>query len=110
MNILKVGMIGFGGIAQTAHLEPYIQLENMGKVKLVAVCDICPERFEQKLEINIGSSDASLGDDVARYTDYREMLKNEELDMVDVCVPTYLHAPIAIDAMEAGVMYCAKNQ
>lgn len=100
--MLKVGMIGFGGIAQAAHLKPYIELEKAGKAKLVAVCDVCPERFEQKLEINIGGSDVSLADDVVKYADYREMLKNEALDMVDICVPTYLHASVAMDAMQAG--------
>lgn len=100
--MLKIGIIGFGGIAQTAHLKAYSQLEKDGKIKVVAVCDASPERFEQKLEINIGSADVSLGENVVKYTDYKEMLKNEELDMVDICVPTYLHAPITIDSLEAG--------
>lgn len=100
--MVKIAMVGFGGIAQSAHLKPHLELQEKGEVKLVAVCDICPERFEQKMEINIGGSDVTIGDDVKKYTDWREMLQKEEVDMVDVCVPTYLHAEIAIAALESG--------
>ena len=35
--MIKVAMIGFGGIAKSAHLPPYLTLENKGVAKLVAV-------------------------------------------------------------------------
>lgn len=37
------------------------------------------------------------------FTDYREMLKMPDLDMVSVCVPNKFHAPIVIDCLKAGV-------
>lgn len=100
--MIRIGIIGFGGIAQSAHLKPHLELEAKGISKLIAVCDICPERFDEKMEINIGGAEVSLGADVKKYTDWRRMLENEELDMVDICVPTYLHADIAIEALETG--------
>ena len=100
--MIKIAMIGFGVIAHAAHLKPHLELEARGEVKLVAVCDICPERFDEKVEINIGGSDVTLNEDVKRYTDWREMLGKEDVDMVDICVPTYLHAEIAIAALKSG--------
>ncbi len=36
------------------------------------------------------------------YRDYRELLKDKEIDVVDICTPAVLHAPMIVDAMEAG--------
>ncbi len=100
--MIKVAMIGFGGIAKSAHLPPYLTLEKKGIAKLVAVCDICPERFDEKAEINIGSSELILSEDIKRYSDYKEMLQKEDIDMVDICVPTFLHPEITIYALNSG--------
>lgn len=100
--MINVAIIGFGGIAKAAHLGPYLQLEKDGLIKLVAVCDICPERFEEKAEINIGESDLMLDKSVNKYADYKEMLEKESIDMVDICLPTYLHAEATIYALNAG--------
>lgn len=99
---MNIAMIGFGGIAKAAHFKPYLQLEKEGLVNLVAVCDICPERFEEKAQINIGSSDLSLNTSVKKYTDWKEMLENEKVDMVDICLPTFLHAPITVEVLKMG--------
>ena len=37
-----------------------------------------------------------------RYTDYKEMLAKEDIDVVIVCVPTFLHAEVTIYALETG--------
>jgi len=98
----RVAIIGFGGIAQAAHMPGYLRLEQEGKIKLVAVCDVDASRFESKLEINIGGGEAGLSEDVHKYTDWKEMAEKEEFDMVDICVPTYLHADIAIEMLNRG--------
>ena len=100
--MIKVGIIGFGGIAQSAHLKPHLELEAKGITKLVSVCDVCPERFEKNVDINIGESLVSLGSDVKKYSDWRMMLEKEDIDMVDICVPTFLHEEITIGALETG--------
>ena len=100
--MIKVAMIGFGGIAQAVHYPAYIELEKQGKVKLVAICDVDEARFNQKMEINIGGSDVKISEDIKKYTDWKEMLTNEDVDMVDITIPTYLHAPVAIEALKMG--------
>ena len=36
------------------------------------------------------------------YTNHLEMLENSDIDAVSVCLPNFLHAPISIDALDAG--------
>lgn len=100
--MLRVGIIGFGGIAKNAHSKHYYDLEARNIAKLVAVCDIRPERFNEKIQMNINEEEAPLPDSVKRYSDYKEMLKIEKLDMVDICLPTYLHQKAAVMSLEAG--------
>lgn len=84
--MLKVGLVGVGGISG-AHIPAW---EAMEDAELVALCDIRTERMEKY-------------SDKRCYTDFDEMLKNEELDILDICLPTYLHADFAIKAMERGI-------
>ena len=101
--MLKVALIGFGGIVKGAHLPAYQQLEKEGIVKLVAVADITPAAFDAgEVEINIGSGSSALDASVHTYSDWKQMLAEEDVDMVDVCVPTYLHAEITIGALKMG--------
>jgi UDP-N-acetylglucosamine 3-dehydrogenase len=96
MEKLKVGVIGCGSIAQHRHLPEYAFNKN---VELVAVCDINEERAKQVAE--------KLG--VKAYTSYEELLQSGEVDAVSVCTPNYLHAPISIAALNAGVhVLCEK--
>lgn len=100
--MLKAALIGFGGIAQAAHVPAYRHLQEQGKVQLVAVCDIDPQRFTKAMEINIGGSQDNSSMDYRQYTDWEEMLAHEEVDMVDVCLPTFLHAQTAIELLKRG--------
>ena len=80
--MLRVAMIGFGGIAHSGHIKNHFALEEEGREKLVAVCDIRPELFEQKIVINTGGGEVALREDIGRYTDWKEMLDKEEVDVV----------------------------
>ena len=85
--MLKVGLVGVGGISG-AHIPAWDSMED---AELVALCDIRPERmekFEGKKRL---------------YTDFDEMLANEKLDILDITLPTYLHADFAVKAMEHGI-------
>ncbi|HDR8183801.1 TPA: Gfo/Idh/MocA family oxidoreductase [Bacillus thuringiensis] len=96
MNILKVGIIGCGSIAQHRHLPEY---EVNPYVQIVAVCDSNKKRAK-KIANNYG---------VNRYTDYNELINCEELDAVSVCTPNHLHASISIAALQAGIhVLCEK--
>lgn len=98
--MLKAGLIGFGGIAQ-AHRKAYEHLAEQGKIELVCAYDIRQEAFEEKVEINL-ETESSDDRNIRFYTDLEEMLKNEELDLVDIAVPSYLHRDYAIDMLKRG--------
>ena len=90
--MLKVGMVGIGGISG-AHIPA---LESIEETELVALCDIRPERLEPYPGKH-------------QYTDFGDMLEGEQLDILDICLPTYLHAEYAVRAMEKGIhVICEK--
>jgi len=95
-SICHVGLIGCGGIGRV-HLSAYEKISN---AKVVAVVDIDKQRaIEAARQINAETW----------YEDYSEMLKRADIDMVDVCLPVYLHPKAVIDAAEAGVhVLCEK--
>ena len=93
MKKLRIGMIGCGGIANNKHL-PALQTQS-DLCELVAFCDIQRERAEKAAK-EYGSQDAKV------YTDYKELLQDESIDLVHVCTPNVSHAPITVAAFEAG--------
>ncbi|MDP4085933.1 MAG: Gfo/Idh/MocA family oxidoreductase [Bacillota bacterium] len=96
MEKLKIGVIGCGAIAERRHLPEYAFHQN---VEIVAVCDINEDRVNEVAE-NYGAK---------AYTNFEELLSNSELDAVSVCLPNYLHAPVSIAALNAGVhVLCEK--
>lgn len=107
--MLNAAIIGFGGIAKAVHVPAYKTLEEKGKVKLVAACDICEEAFKQNAEINLASSDASSNEGIHFYTDLEEMLKSEKIDLIDICVPTYLHKQYAVNMLERGYLVLSEK-
>ena len=96
---LKVGLIGLGGICRVAHMAGY---KEMPEVEIVAICDINPEKIEFfKKEFDM--------DGVKSFTDYKELIKEKEVDFVDICTPNYLHSIIAVEALNAGIhVFCEK--
>ncbi|MYJ77441.1 MAG: Gfo/Idh/MocA family oxidoreductase, partial [Caldilineaceae bacterium SB0670_bin_27] len=87
---LRAGIVGCGGISR-AHATAYANLEG---VTLSALCDISPDA----LNLRADEHDVS-----ARYTDYEEMFRQEELDVVSVCTHAPLHGPVAISAAKHGI-------
>lgn len=84
--MLKVGLVGVGGISG-AHIPVWEEMEN---AELIAICDIRTERMEKYPQKR-------------HYTDFDEMLEKEQFDIIDICLPTYLHADFAVKAMEKGI-------
>lgn len=96
MKKYRVAVIGVGSIARMRHLPEY---QANPHVEIVAVCDIVPERVEETA--------AQYG--AKAYTDYQELLDQVKPDIVSVCLPNYLHAPVSIAALEAGAhVLCEK--
>ena len=89
MKKLRVGVIGCGRIS-VRHLVPLSSLE---EVELVACCDIKRERADE----------AARTYGIKAYYSYEEMIENENLDAVHLCLPHYIHSKVAIYAFEHGV-------
>ena len=90
--MINVGIIGCGGIANWKHMPSLAKLEDC---KMVAFCDIVIEKAEKAA--------AKFGDENAKvYEDYRELLKDESIDVVHICTPNRSHSFITVDALEAG--------
>ena len=90
-NDIGIGIIGVGGIAQGGHLLP---LKNCVGAKVAAICDSDKDILE-KIGDKIGVSKE------CRFTDYKELIRCPVVDAVEICSPNYLHAQMAIDAINA---------
>ena len=96
---LRAALIGFGGMGHF-HSSCYPKQKN---VELVAICDIDPKKFEQdKAEINLGKSEKTELDSIAKYASYEELTEKADFDMLDICLPCHLHAEYAVRAMKDG--------
>jgi len=91
-KITRVGIIGCGGIANNKHMPSLAKVPNC---EMVAFCDIVVERAELAAK-KFGTEDAKV------YEDYKELLKDESIDVVHVCTPNRSHSFITVDALEAG--------
>lgn len=89
----RIGIIGCGGIANGKHMPSLAQLDD--KCEMVAFCDIIEEKAIKAAK-DYGTPDAKV------YTDYKELLKDETIDIVHVCTPNRSHGFITVDALDAG--------
>lgn len=87
--MLTVGLIGCGGMGGM-HANCYLALSD--KVKLVAVADL----DKAKTEKFTSASGAKY------YENGKALLENEKPDIIDICLPTYLHTEYAVAAMKNG--------
>lgn len=110
--MLKVGLVGIGFMGR-GHLDQYMRLEKEGfPVKLVALCDVDENKFKG---IFVGGNMGDLGQSkydfskYALYTNFDEMIAKEELDYIDIALPTFLHSHYAVKALNAGLnVLCEK--
>ena len=98
MKEVRVGIIGAGVISHR-HMTIYTHIPN---AKVVAVAEVDPAKLKAwAARYHFEEKDC--------YTDFREMLKRDDIDTVDVCVHNNLHTPVAIAVMRAGKgCYCEK--
>ncbi|MGC8779545.1 MAG: Gfo/Idh/MocA family protein [Anaerolineae bacterium] len=86
---LRVCVVGCGMMG-TIHAQRWNALP---EARVVAVADIRPDRAERLA--------AACGLD-RWYTDYREAVGRDDVNVVSVCVPTYLHSEVTVFAAEHG--------
>jgi predicted dehydrogenase len=90
---LRVGVIGVGGIARDQHMPYWQQLGQEGRVELIGSCDLIKERAELGVS-KFGARKA--------YLNYKQMLREADCDIIDVCTQNRWHCPITVAALETG--------
>jgi predicted dehydrogenase len=88
MKKLGYAVLGLGigmAHAEAANASEYADL--------VAVCDIDEKRLAKA---------AALYEGITLYRDFEELLKDERVDIISICLPSAMHADFAVRAMEAG--------
>ena len=98
--MLKAGLIGCGSMGG-GHLGNYYRFNREGDLlRLTCVCDIRRERLDTVSQET---------GEIRLYEDLDEMLANEELDLVTIALPTYLHKWATIKCLERGIhVLCEK--
>ena len=94
MEKVRFGIIGVGNMG-SIHAKNFLE----GKVDngvLAAICDLKPEKIERIKAIEGAEN-------VAVFSDYKEMLASGLIDAVIVAVPHYFHPQMSIDALNAGI-------
>lgn len=98
MKELRIGMIGYGFMGK-AHSNAYVQAANFFKSEHRPVLKaLCARNLEKAKPFADNWGYESLEND------WRELLKRDDIDAVDICTPNNLHKEIAIAAAKAGKM------
>ena len=93
--MIKVGLIGIGGMGGN-HFECYKNIEN---AEVVAVADVREAMASEKIS----------GTSTKLYKSIDELLEKEDLDMVDICTPSYMHREMSIKCLGRGLnVLCEK--
>ncbi len=91
---MNYALIGCGRIA-TNHIKAALN----NHLEIVAVCDVLPEAMETLLAKHGLEKDTS----IKRYTDYKKMLAENDLQLISIATESGIHAQIALDCIDAGV-------
>ena len=92
MENLKYAIIGCGRISPN-HIAAAID----NGLDIIALCDLEEQKMDELF------SKFQLPSTVQKYTDYKEMLAYEKLDLVAICTESGKHGQIALDCLDAGV-------
>ena len=91
---MNYALIGCGRIA-TNHIKAVVN----NNLNLVAVCDVLPEAMENLLAKHGLEKDAS----IKRYTDYKQMLSENDITLVSIATESGIHAEIALYCIDNGI-------
>lgn len=91
---MKYALIGCGRIA-TNHIKAVLN----NQLELVAVCDVVPEHMESLLAKHGLEKDTS----IKRYTDYKKLLDENQIELAAIATESGLHAEIALCCIDHGV-------
>ncbi len=91
---MKYALIGCGRIS-TNHIKAAIN----NNLEIMAVCDIVPDHIKTLLEKHGLESDTA----IKYYTDYKQMIRENELDLISIATESGSHAEIALYCIERGI-------
>ncbi len=96
-DLFRVALVGCGVISPV-HIRAILKAGQ----KIVALCDVIPERAKKLAEENRLPN-------AALFTDYEKMLDDVRPDIVHICTPHDLHAPMTVAALNRGIhVLCEK--
>ena len=104
METKRVGLIGCGWYGKC----DLFRLIQVAPVEVVSLCDVDKKMLAEAAEHR--RPPASLEEDSAHLRDYREMLKEKDLDIVLIATPDHWHALPMIAAVEAGPMFTSRSR
>jgi predicted dehydrogenase len=90
MNEIKVGVIGAGFWANEMHLPVLTRLPGVKVITVVASTTVSAKKSAEKFNIPKWT------------TDYSEIIKDPEINLVDILTPNFLHSRMTIESAEAG--------
>lgn len=91
---MKYALIGCGRIS-TNHIKAALN----NKLEIVAVCDIVPEHMQDVLAKHGLENEPA----IKRYTDYRTMIQENDLELVSIATESGVHAEIALFCIDHGI-------
>ena len=89
MSAIKVGLIG-GGAVGAVHLEAYTINKDVQFVALADSDDSAREQLASRFGIS------------KTFSDHKQLLEDESINLVDICLPHHLHCQVALDSFTAG--------
>jgi predicted dehydrogenase len=99
----RVGLIGSGWYGKS----DILRLVQVAPIEIVSLCDVDKRMLAEAADL-VASRQASKKKP-RTYTDYREMLREKDLDIVEVATPDHWHALNMIEAVKSGAdVYCQK--
>jgi predicted dehydrogenase len=88
IDTIRFGLIGAGRVSPR-HVQ---SISELAGARLVAIADVVASRAERIAKEQHAQA----------YSDYRKMLERDDIDVVNICTPSGLHAQMTIDALQAG--------
>ena len=96
----RIGLIGFGGIANGVHLPGYAAIPE--EAVITAVCDINESKLQAaKQKLHLPES--------ALFARYEDLLDSGLVDAVDICTSNDAHCPIALAAIARGIPFSVEK-
>jgi len=99
MKKTRVGLVGVGWVSNDEHVTGYLKTE---ECEITAVCDINEKRLHETADRCGVPMDH-------RFTDYRDLIACEDVDVVDIATWNSMHCPIAKEAALAGKSFSVEK-